>query len=128
MIDIKPGIFNISKRYLRSTWLERDWHDVNALQNYIVTTQAKDSLALLAEGFNPGSGLRAWRITGDYGTGKSSFGLLIANLFSARRTMLAGSVLDKIPQKLLDNLKSKFSVSPPGFSNRFQRAYRCSCY
>ena len=32
------------------------------------------------EGLRPGSGHRAWRITGDYGTGKSAFALVLAHL------------------------------------------------
>src|SRR5207245_1649760 len=34
----------------------------------------------IVQGFRPGSGHRAWRITGDYGTGKSSFALMLAHL------------------------------------------------
>ena len=34
----------------------------------------------ILEGLRPGSGHRAWRVTGDYGTGKSSFALILAHL------------------------------------------------
>jgi hypothetical protein len=36
----------------------------------------------LLQGLNPKSGQRAWRVTGDYGTGKSSFALALAHLLS----------------------------------------------
>jgi hypothetical protein len=49
--------------------------------------------------------MRAWRITGDYGSGKSSFALLLANLFSARRT--------ELPAQLQAGLKGVPSTSSP---------------
>jgi hypothetical protein len=81
-------LFKIQGRFLRSTHLERDWSDPSALQDYVLTSHAKQSVARLAAGLAPTSGMRAWRITGDYGSGKSSFALLLANLFSARRAEL----------------------------------------
>jgi hypothetical protein len=87
-----PNLFRIQGRFLRSTHLERDWSDATALQDYILTTHAKQSIARLAAGLAPTSGMRAWRITGDYGSGKSSFALLLANLFSARRPELPSAL------------------------------------
>ncbi|MBV9468834.1 MAG: hypothetical protein JOZ57_06275, partial [Abitibacteriaceae bacterium] len=77
-------LFNVRGRFLRSAHLERDWHDSSALQGYILTPHTRESLSRLVSGLSPDSGLRAWRITGDYGSGKSSFALLLAHLFSER--------------------------------------------
>ena len=89
MVDVKIAqLLNIQRRYLRSTQLERDFHDPNALQGYVVTTQARQSLERIAEGSDAKSGQRAWRITGDYGSGKSSFALLLAHLFAGRDSNL----------------------------------------
>ncbi|TGE15015.1 hypothetical protein [Hymenobacter elongatus] len=76
------SLFTVHRRFLRSTHLERDWNDPEALQNYTLTPHAQQSLVRLTTGLKPGSSLRAWRITGDYGSGKSSFALLVANLFT----------------------------------------------
>ena len=54
----------------------------NALEGYILTQQARAHLERLADGFTPNSGHPAWRITGDYGSGKSSFALLLTHLFA----------------------------------------------
>ena len=81
-------LLNIQRRYLRSTQLERDFRDPNALQGYVVTTQARQSLERIAEGSDAKSGQRAWRITGDYGSGKSSFALLLAHLFAGHDSNL----------------------------------------
>jgi hypothetical protein len=45
-------------------------------------------LEQLAAGLDYNSGQRAWRITGDYGSGKSSFALLLAHLFGAQHAHL----------------------------------------
>ena len=89
MSDIKISqLLNIQRRFLRSTQLDRDFHDPAALQGYVVTPQAQQSFARIAEGLETKSGQRAWRITGDYGSGKSSFALLLAQLFSGKDSNL----------------------------------------
>ena len=77
-------IFNIQSSFLRSTHLERDWNDPSALDNYVFTPLAARNLARFTMGLNGSSSLRAWRITGDYGSGKSSYALLLANVLSKR--------------------------------------------
>ncbi|MBD2704938.1 hypothetical protein IC229_30180 [Spirosoma sp. BT702] len=89
MVDEAPSFFRIQRRFLRSTQLERDWRDPEALQDYVLTNQARQSIGQIAAGLSQNSGLRAWRITGDYGSGKSSFGLLLAHLLH--------SGVDKLP-------------------------------
>lgn len=73
-------LFNVPGRYLRSVHLERDFDDAAALQHYIVTPSMVAVFSRILEGLRPASGQRAWRITGDYGTGKSSFALVLAHL------------------------------------------------
>jgi hypothetical protein len=85
MADVKISqLLNIQRRFLRSAQLERDFHDPAALQGYVVTTQTRQSFDRIVEGLDTKSGQRAWRITGDYGSGKSSFALLLAQLFSGK--------------------------------------------
>ncbi len=73
-------LLRIPERYLRSVHLERDFHDLRALQQYVVTPPMIAAATRIAEGLCPGSGRRAWRVTGDYGSGKSSFALVLAQL------------------------------------------------
>lgn len=73
-------IFDIKKRFLRSAHLERDFEDSSALRGYVLTPPAQEGFERLAQGLQPKSGQRAWRVTGDYGTGKSSFALALAHL------------------------------------------------
>ena len=72
------SIFDITPRYLRSTNLERDFRDPRALGNYILTPHGRQCLSRLSKGLRAGGTERAWRITGNYGSGKSSFALMLA--------------------------------------------------
>ena len=73
---------NVSPRFLRSTHLERDFNDPDSLKGYCVTPETTQHLRRLSKGFKVDSSQRAWRITGDFGSGKSSFALLLANLLA----------------------------------------------
>lgn len=75
-------LLNMRTRFLRSTHLERDFRDPGALSSYVVTDFARKCIGRMATGLKPRSGNRAWRMTGDYGSGKSSFALLLAHWFA----------------------------------------------
>ena len=75
-------LLNMRTRFLRSTHLERDFRDPGALSSYVVTDFARTCIGRMATGLKPRSGNRAWRMTGDYGSGKSSFALLLAHWFA----------------------------------------------
>lgn len=77
-------LFSIRNRFLRSAHLERDFHDSDALSGYIPTDFIRECCDRVGDGLRPKSGRRAWRVTGDYGSGKSSFALLLANALGGR--------------------------------------------
>lgn len=81
-------LFRVQDRFLRSAHLERDFADPKALKGYVLTPQTKQYIERLATGLRDKSGQRAWRITGDYGSGKSSFALLLAHLFGEQHGRL----------------------------------------
>jgi hypothetical protein len=89
-------LFRVPGRFLRSTQLDRDFDDPSSLDGYVLTPPMAGAFQRIAEGLRPGSGLRAWRITGDYGVGKSSFALALAHVLSGKRrgpaTRLAGEL------------------------------------
>ncbi len=91
-------LFQIRKLFMRSVHIERDFLDQNALQGYILTSQTKTHINQILNGLSPNSQQRAWRITGDYGTGKSLFALALAH-------MICGS-----PEQLPNDLQKTFKV------------------
>jgi hypothetical protein len=92
----------------RSVNLERD-ADSSAIDGYIPTGRALDTLERVANALhNPSSG-RAWSITGPYGSGKSSFALFIDALLApsedAARRKAEGLLAERSPQ-LLERLST----------------------
>lgn len=85
-------LFHIRNRFLRSAHLERDFQDPSAFSGYVLTDFAKSCLGRVAYGLKPRSGHRAWRMTGDYGSGKSSFALLLAHLFAGNASSLPAEI------------------------------------
>ncbi|MEO8498982.1 MAG: hypothetical protein ABI614_28290, partial [Planctomycetota bacterium] len=69
-----------SQHFARSIHLERDFADATALDQYVVTDRIGQLFGRFATAFGDGSTERAWRITGDYGTGKSCFALALARV------------------------------------------------
>ena len=77
-------IFNARSRFLRSAHLERDFHDPDALEGYVQTEFIRECCERLSDGLREKSARRAWRVTGDYGSGKSSFALFVANALAGQ--------------------------------------------
>lgn len=76
------SLFEIPNRFMRSVQLERDFADPAALDNYVITPDMAQAFQRIAAGMRSNSSQRAWRLTGDYGVGKSSFALVLAHLLS----------------------------------------------
>ena len=73
-----------STRFYRSTNLDRDFYADDALANYCLTDSLRGYVARVVDGLRQGSALRAWRIIGPYGCGKSSFALALARHLSGK--------------------------------------------
>ena len=73
-------LLRVDGRYQRSAHLERDFTDPSALSGYVPTPHVEDTLARIVAGLEDHPNRRAFRVTGHYGTGKSSFALLLAQV------------------------------------------------
>jgi len=80
-------LFQIKTRFLRSAHLERDFDDPDAFSGYVPTDFTRSCFSRIVEGLKPRSGQRAWRMTGDYGSGKSSFALLLAHSLAKHESL-----------------------------------------
>jgi len=98
-------IFAAPGRFLRSVQLEKDFSDPAALESYIVTPPMAEALHRILESIQDGSQRRAWRITGDYGVGKSSLALVLARLLSDPSARDAQSVAKAIRWEQVSNCK-----------------------
>jgi hypothetical protein len=74
------SLLRIHPRYMRSVHLERDFRDITSSLGYVLTPVAGDAISRICAGFHTNSTQRAFRISGDYGSGKSAFGLALARV------------------------------------------------
>jgi hypothetical protein len=79
------SLVTVSPRFARSVALVRDVHRSNALDGYILTPTGRDVLRRLAEALRRQSPVRAWSLTGPYGSGKSAFALLAAQALAGEQ-------------------------------------------
>jgi hypothetical protein len=97
-------IVTISPTYTSEVNIAMDFTnpDMNAqkVEGYIPTAPARHALSKIMQGLMPMSGKRVHLITGMYGTGKSHFGLVLANLFGLQPN-------DALLQPLMDKLNEK---------------------
>ena len=85
-------VLRIQGRFLRSANLQRDFRDPVALDGYVVTDSVRQHVQRIVQGLPEKSGRRSWRITGDYGSGKSSFALLLAHCFAGKESPLPPTI------------------------------------
>jgi hypothetical protein len=78
------SILRIHPRYMRSVHLETDFSDPTSSLGYILTPVAQDAFSRISAGFGLESTQRAFRLAGDYGSGKSAFGLALARVAAGK--------------------------------------------
>jgi hypothetical protein len=101
---------SIKRRYSRSINLERDLELEDSVLGYIPTHQAIELLDRFSYSANNENTIRAWTITGVYGSGKSSFAHFLASLCSQNSSRLkknALSILRELPESR-ENLRKYF--------------------
>jgi hypothetical protein len=86
------SLLRLRQGHMRSVRLDRDLADPVSSRSYVSTPFAEAALARLLSGLEPRATDRAWRLTGDYGTGKSSLVLALCRLADGRADELPPSL------------------------------------
>lgn len=74
----------VKRRYTRSVNLERDLEISDSVNGYIVTPKVEDLINRFVDSVSIPNSVRAWTITGAYGTGKSAFAHFLTTICSSR--------------------------------------------
>jgi hypothetical protein len=75
----------IRRRYARSVNLERDSELADSVKGYVLTPNALQAAERLLTAFHVENSVRAWTLTGVYGTGKSAFAHFLGALCASAR-------------------------------------------
>ena len=74
----------IKRRYTRSVNLERDIEVADSVNGYVLTPKSEELIHRFFEALTSPNAVRAWTLTGVYGTGKSAFAHFLTALCSAK--------------------------------------------
>ena len=99
---------------MRSVHLERDFKDPNSSLGYILTPVAQQAIERITAGFQTNSTQRAWRIAGDYGSGKTDFALALARIAEGSRNELPKDLRRFIGQKTFGAVLATGDSEPLG--------------
>jgi len=88
----------VKQRYSRSVNLERDFGIPDSLIGYIPTSRAIDSIGRFLRTFSLNNSVRAWTLTGSYGTGKSAFANFLTALCSPKKDQNYSTALQILKQ------------------------------
>lgn len=102
------SLHTYSNRFLRSTDLVRDFDDPQGLNGYWLTDFGRSCLGRISDGFRQDSGRRTWRLTGDFGSGKSSFALLLAHSASDARHRLPKTLFNDVAEEFPEAKRLRF--------------------
>lgn len=92
-------IFHITERFQRSVHLERDFYTETALDGYVVTVKARETLTRLISAQENSATSKAWSLTGPYGSGKSAFALFAAKLLGDSNAPTTQQALDLLKRE-----------------------------
>jgi hypothetical protein len=98
------NFISVKRRYSRSVNLERDIEIPDSLIGYVPTTRAIDGIERFLRAFSQPNSVRAWTITGPYGTGKSAFAHFLTAICSPNNS--------QIRKKALMNLNKNSEYEP----------------
>ena len=104
----------IKRRYTRSVNLERDLEVADSVNGYIVTPKANELVHRFFEALTVPNSVRAWTLTGVYGTGKSAFAHFLTALCSAKDEKIRANALHILKETDSTVVKMLKTVSERG--------------
>lgn len=113
-------------RHTRSIALDRDLLNAKALERYVITPNSLSALRQISGGMMAGQAQRAWKIVGPYGSGKSAFGILLAQLLAGKASFpAAAKALSTVSPKIAKNLDGtkRFAIAVVGSRVSFGVAF-----
>jgi len=126
-MPVLSDFVSVKHRYSRSVNLERDFGIPDSLLGYIPTARAIDSIGRFLRSSTAGNSVRAWTLTGSYGTGKSAFAIFLTALCAPQGDENHRSALRILKQTEKSNsmqMKAKNRLPKPGLIRAVATAQR----
>lgn len=114
----------VKRRYTRSVNLERDLEVADSVKGYIVTPNAQNLIGRFIDALTTPNAVRAWTITGVYGTGKSAFAHFLTSLCSAKEEEIRKNAAKILKDAGGQNLKLARNLPDKGLIKAIATAQR----
>jgi hypothetical protein len=104
----------VKRRYTRSVNLERDLDIAESVNGYIITPKVEGLIHRFIDSIMTSNAVRAWTITGAYGTGKSAFAHFLSAICSSRDEEIRGNAYKILKSSNISSQKITRTISERG--------------
>lgn len=115
---------NVKRRYTRSVNLERDLEVADSVKGYILAPKAQNIIDRFIDALITPNAVRAWTITGVYGTGKSAFAHFLTSLCSAKEEEIRKNAVKILKDASGQSSKLSRNMPDKGFIKAIATAQR----
>lgn len=126
-VKTKVALFDsikVKRRYSRSVNLERDLEISDSVNGYIVSPKVEGLINRFIDSITTPNAVRAWTITGAYGTGKSSFAHFLSAICSSREEEIRKNVYNILKFSNINSHKINRAIPERGFIKAVVTAQR----
>lgn len=114
----------VKRRYTRSVNLERDLEIADSVNGYVITPKVEGLINRFIDSISSPNSVRAWTITGAYGTGKSAFAHFLASACSSRDEEIRKNAYKILKSSSISSQKISRTIPESGFIKAVVTAQR----
>ena len=114
----------VRRRYTRSVNLERDLEIADSVNGYIITPKVEGLINRFIDSLSTPNSVRAWTITGAYGTGKSAFAHFLLSLCSSKEEEIRKNAYKILKSSNINSHRISRTISERGFLKAVVTAQR----
>lgn len=117
-------LITVKRRYTRSVNLERDLQNADSVKGYILTPNIYSIVGRFLKALLTPNSVRAWTVTGVYGTGKSALAHFLASLCGRRNENVQKNALEILKQYNQSSMKAINKMPSNGLVKAIITAHR----
>jgi hypothetical protein len=114
----------VKRRYTRSVNLERDLDISESVNGYVITPKVEGLINRFVDSIITPNAVRAWTITGAYGTGKSAFAHFLSAICSSRDEEIRKNAYKMLKSSNISSQKIYRAIPESGFIKAVVTAQR----
>lgn len=114
----------VKRRYTRSVNLERDLEIADSVNGYVITPKVEGLINRFIDSIAAPNSVRAWTVTGAYGSGKSAFAHFLSSICSSHQDEIRRNAYKILSTSNADSRKISRAIPEAGFIKAVVTAQR----